>query len=54
LSTIAHADKIAVVENGQITEVGNHEELMRADGRYREMVLLQVNMQRNLVNSAAN
>ena len=49
LSTIAYADKIAVVENGRITEVGNHEELMKANGRYREMVLLQVNMQRNLV-----
>jgi ATP-binding cassette subfamily B protein/subfamily B ATP-binding cassette protein MsbA len=51
LSTIAHADKIAVIENGQITEVGNHEELMQANGRYREMVLLQVNMQRHLVNA---
>jgi ATP-binding cassette subfamily B protein/subfamily B ATP-binding cassette protein MsbA len=54
LSTIAHADKIAVIENGRITEVGNHEELMRANGRYREMVLLQVNMQKNLMHSAMN
>jgi ATP-binding cassette, subfamily B, bacterial len=54
LSTIAHADKIAVIEDGQITEVGNHEELMKANGRYREMVLLQVNMQRNLVTHTAN
>ncbi len=52
LSTIAHADKIAVIEDGQITEVGNHEQLMQADGRYREMVLLQVNMQKHLVHSA--
>ncbi len=49
LSTIAHADKIAVIEDGQITEVGNHDVLMKADGRYREMVQLQVNMQRNLI-----
>ncbi len=54
LSTIAHADKIAVVENGQITETGNHEELMQANGRYREMVLLQVNIQKNLMHSAAD
>lgn len=49
LSTIAHADKIAVIEDGGLTEVGNHDELMQADGRYRDMVLLQVNMQKNLV-----
>jgi ATP-binding cassette subfamily B protein/subfamily B ATP-binding cassette protein MsbA len=54
LSTIAHADKIAVIEDGQITEVGNHEELMEANGRYREMVLLQVNMQRHLVPAGGN
>jgi ATP-binding cassette subfamily B protein/subfamily B ATP-binding cassette protein MsbA len=54
LSTIAHADKIAVIEDGQITEVGNHEELMEANGRYREMVLLQVNMQRHLVHAGGN
>ncbi len=51
LSTIAHADRIAVIEAGTITEVGNHEELMKANGRYREMVLLQVNMQKHLVNA---
>ena len=49
LSTIAHADKIAVIEDGRLTEVGNHDELMQANGRYRDMVTLQVNMQRNLV-----
>ena len=41
LSTVAHADRILVLENGRIVEQGRHEELMRASGRYREMVDLQ-------------
>src|SRR5687768_8494063 len=41
LSTIAHADRILVLENGRIVEQGRHEELMRASGRYRDMVDLQ-------------
>ncbi|MCA9070623.1 MAG: ATP-binding cassette domain-containing protein, partial [Planctomycetaceae bacterium] len=49
LSTITHADKIVVIEHGQLTEEGDHEELMHANGRYREMVQLQVNMQRDLL-----
>ncbi len=42
LSTIAHADRIVVLEKGKIVEMGRHDELMRASGRYREMVELQV------------
>ena len=41
LSTIAHADRIIVLEKGRIVEQGRHEELMQANSRYREMVLLQ-------------
>ena len=41
LSTIAHADRILVLEKGRIVEQGRHEELMQANSRYREMVLLQ-------------
>jgi len=41
LSTISHASRILVLENGRIIEQGRHDELMRASGRYREMVDLQ-------------
>jgi ATP-binding cassette, subfamily B, bacterial len=38
LSTITHADLIVVMEDGRITEVGGHEELMSRGGSYYEMV----------------
>jgi ATP-binding cassette subfamily B protein/subfamily B ATP-binding cassette protein MsbA len=41
LSTVAHANRILVLENGRIIEQGRHEELMEASGRYRQMVDLQ-------------
>ncbi len=37
LSTIKHANQIAVVENGVITEQGTHEELLDLNGRYKTL-----------------
>ena len=41
LSTIRNADKILVVQNGEIVESGNHEELVRLGGTYSRLVSMQ-------------
>jgi len=41
LSTITHADRIVVIENGEITEIGSHEELMRKQGSYYNLYEIQ-------------
>jgi ATP-binding cassette subfamily B protein/subfamily B ATP-binding cassette protein MsbA len=42
LSTIRRADLILLMEEGRVTERGTHEELMRAEGTYSQMVLRQM------------
>jgi ATP-binding cassette subfamily B protein len=41
LSTIKRADRILVIENGQITEQGTHEELIRERGHYYSLYTRQ-------------
>jgi ABC-type multidrug transport system fused ATPase/permease subunit len=37
LSTARRADLVLVLQNGRITQVGTHEELIRGPGHYREI-----------------
>jgi ATP-binding cassette, subfamily B, bacterial MsbA len=41
LSTVRRADRIVVLENGAIAEIGKHEELMKRAGIYRRLYDLQ-------------
>ena len=41
LSTIQHADKIIVLQNGEIVESGNHQELLKNKGYYYKLYQLQ-------------
>lgn len=43
LSTIENADKIIVIENGQISEAGKHQDLIATDGTYAKYYNIQYN-----------
>jgi ATP-binding cassette subfamily B protein len=43
LATIQNADRIIVLEKGQIIETGNHTELIQQDGHYRHLFEIQFN-----------
>ena len=40
-STVRMADQIAVLDHGRLVELGSHEELMHAAGRYAQLFTLQ-------------
>jgi ATP-binding cassette subfamily B protein len=45
LHTVAHADRIFVIEEGVVAEFGRHEELLRKSGRYASFYRLQLQSQ---------
>jgi ATP-binding cassette subfamily B protein len=49
LSTIHNADRVLVVDAGQIVESGTHAELLAADGLYAELYRTQFSRQENVV-----
>ena len=48
LSTIKRADRILVIENGEIAESGTHPELLRKRGRYYELYSQQFRLEREI------
>ena len=46
LSTVRHADKILVIQHGEITEAGNHRELIRKKGYYYNLYANQFREER--------
>jgi ATP-binding cassette, subfamily B, bacterial MsbA len=45
LHTVSHADRIFVIEGGQVVESGRHDELLRKSGRYASFYRLQLKEQ---------
>jgi ATP-binding cassette subfamily B protein len=45
LSTVKNADQVIVLENGQITEVGTHNDLLKKQGYYYDLVKNQLELE---------
>ena len=41
ISTTKRADKIVILNQGEVVQVGTHQELSKQEGYYREVFLLQ-------------
>jgi ATP-binding cassette, subfamily B, multidrug efflux pump len=42
ISSVKRADVVIVLENGRITQIGTHDELMASDGHYRDIAAVQL------------
>jgi ATP-binding cassette subfamily B protein len=43
LATVAHVDRIAVFDHGQLVDIGSHEELLKSSELYKRLARLQFN-----------
>jgi len=48
LTTLCEADKIIVLQNGRVAQMGSHEELIAADGLYRRIYMIQSALEEEL------
>jgi ATP-binding cassette subfamily B protein len=48
LSTLMHADQIAVLEGGKVTQLGSHEQLCAEEGLYRRLWQIQTALEEDL------
>ena len=42
LSTVAHVDRVVVLEEGRLVDSGTHDELLRSSAFYRQLVQTQL------------
>jgi subfamily B ATP-binding cassette protein MsbA len=54
LSTVEHADKIIVMDEGNIIEVGNHQSLLAQNGHYARLYRMQFKEMPTLLDAAAD
>ena len=50
LSTIMQADRIFVLEDGKLSQAGNHESLSQSKGIYQDLCALQGQVQQEILN----
>jgi len=54
LSTVVNADRICVLDKGQIAELGSHDELLKRNGIYAKLVSKQLQREQNRLNQDQN
>ncbi len=52
LTTLAEADVIVVMQNGKVTQIGSHEELVKQEGLYKRIYQIQAALEEELQDDA--